>query len=305
MRVSNGAGNSANAVNAAVDLPSLLGAVSVVVDAAAALRTRWIDLPRADIPAQLLELERKLASMITEVVRVSESLVQGQAGNGVGGRAATNGKPVSRLSTLGIDLVRLDRDAAARDRAAAALLWHEAANTQRLAACDRDRAALMRHAAAMDKAAAMVDALTGASGRQSGVAAIEREMARARRGDGRLVVGFIDVDGLKTINDTRGHAAGDTFLQHAVTVARSVMRSYDTVLRFGGDEFVYSLAGSTWKSAVARAKRIGKVFAELTDGGSLSFGLAGMEDGDTVATLIVRADADLYRSRGERRTQPV
>ena len=63
-------------------------------------------------------------------------------------------------------------------------------------------------------------------------------MARAKRTQRSFVLAFIDVDGLKTTNDSLGHAAGDELLRRVVDTVRDHLRSYDLIVRFGGDEFL-------------------------------------------------------------------
>jgi diguanylate cyclase (GGDEF)-like protein len=168
---------------------------------------------------------------------------------------------------------------------------------RRDAAEDRDAAALSRHQAALDRAASSRDQLTGALQRSSGWTSLQREIDRCRRGDGRLVVGFIDVDGLKAVNDTRGHVAGDRLLQAVVRSLRGSLRSYDVIVRFGGDEFVYSLAGADLSAAHQRFERVQAYLAESLDGGSVSAGFAVLGPEDTLEAIVTRADADLYRRR--------
>ena len=64
----------------------------------------------------------------------------------------------------------------------------------------------------MERRANATDPVTGAWSRGPGLRELEHEISRARRGSGRLVVAYLDVNGLKAINDTRGHAAGDALL---------------------------------------------------------------------------------------------
>src|SRR5438132_6245992 len=86
---------------------------------------------------------------------------------------------------------------------------------------------------------AATDDLTGALRRGTGLAMLQRELDRARRVRGRgTIVAFIDVDGLKRLNDTDGHSAGDQLLRDVVAAIRERVRSYDLVIRYGGDEFV-------------------------------------------------------------------
>ena len=103
---------------------------------------------------------------------------------------------------------------------------------------------------------AHLDELTGTYRRGMGSHALEREIDRARRGTGRLVLAFVDVDDLKTFNDREGHAAGDALLVNVVTAMRSRLRSYDPVIRFGGDEFVCALADADLVDAHRRFDEI-------------------------------------------------
>ena len=149
-------------------------------------------------------------------------------------------------SPIGIEI--LLRAAGDRKRAAAARA--QAAIQREAAARDRERAAEDRRLAARDRAAAAgelalegADYLTGALRRRVGLAAIQRELDRTSRTGERLVVAFVDVDGLKAINDKRGHAAGDDRLRAVAQAIMQHLRSYDVIVRFGGDEFVCSLSG--------------------------------------------------------------
>jgi len=75
---------------------------------------------------------------------------------------------------------------------------------------------------------------------------VSHEIDRARRSDGRFVVAFADVDRLKIVNDQEGHAAGDRVLQAVVSAIRTRLRSFDPIIRYGGDEFVCAVwAGPT------------------------------------------------------------
>lgn len=145
---------------------------------------------------------------------------------------------------------------------------------------------------------ALTDDLTGALRRGPGLAALSREIDRSRRaGSGGIVVGFLDVDHLKQLNDERGHAAGDAVLRAVVRAVRERVRSYDLVLRYGGDEFVCVLVGVTAEQADRTFGDIRHRIAMESGGHSVSLGLAEVEAGDTADTVIARADAALYRGR--------
>ena len=147
-------------------------------------------------------------------------------------------------------------------------------------------------------AEAAVDALTGALRRGAGLHAMTREIARFHRFGGKGVAAiFIDVDGLKRINDSEGHAAGDTLLANVVAAIRERVRAYDLVIRWGGDEFVCILPDATREAAERTLADIEQHVRDRTSGRSVSSGLASLESGDTAATLVDRADQALYARR--------
>jgi diguanylate cyclase (GGDEF)-like protein len=169
------------------------------------------------------------------------------------------------------------------------------------AARDRQKTAALLHQASVEREMMRIDDVTGALERRHGLDALRREIERSRRDGTQMVVGFVDVDGLKRLNDRRGHAAGDTLLRATVLAIKGSLRSYDVVVRLGGDEFVYSLAGITAAGARTRAAEIKSVLRTTTGGGSVSIGMADVRPDDTVATVVARADADLYARRGRDR----
>ena len=130
-----------------------------------------------------------------------------------------------------------------------------------------------------------------------GNVALQAEIARARRSDGRLVLAFVDVDRLKELNDREGHAAGDALLVDVVKTIRSKLRSYDPIVRFGGDEFVCTLADADLDDARLRFGEIQAALGKLREGRSISVGFARLEPGDTLHDLTERADADLYEAK--------
>jgi diguanylate cyclase (GGDEF)-like protein len=190
-----------------------------------------------------------------------------------------------------------DRQRAAAGRARAATQRDAAASDRELASEDRQQAARDRRAGAEELAAEGVDHLTGALLRRVGIAAIQREIDRTRRSGESLVVAFVDVDGLKRINDTGGHAAGDELLRD---VARSIsqhLRSYDVIARFGGDEFVCSLAGQDADGARERFEQIRTSLSAAASGATITVGLAERGTDDTLDQLIVRADTTMIEAR--------
>jgi diguanylate cyclase (GGDEF)-like protein len=205
-------------------------------------------------------------------------------------RAATNHEKMdNRFSVSERDQASRDREAASRDRLEASR--------------DRKRAADDRRQAAQDRAQAGVDALTGALRRDRGLFELQREIARARRSDGRLVLAFVDVDGLKPINDAQGHAAGDQLLRDVAVALRMALRSYDLVVRYGGDEFLCALPNTDLEGARRRFDAVASGLMERTEWASVSVGLAALENPDTLEELIGRADAALYAGRHGARAQ--
>jgi diguanylate cyclase (GGDEF)-like protein len=183
-----------------------------------------------------------------------------------------------------------EREQSARDR-------EEAARDRAEASRDRERAADDRHQAERDRKHAGLDGLTGALRRDRGVVDLQLEIDRVRRSDGRLVLAFVDVDGLKAINDAEGHAAGDQLLHDVAVALRSGLRSYDLVIRYGGDEFLCALPGTDIVGARRRFDEVAKNLTEKSPRASVSMGLAALEDGDTLDKLTARADGALYAAR--------
>jgi len=189
---------------------------------------------------------------------------------------------------------------AAADRAGALRDRRGGASDRTQAADDRESASADRFQSAREREASAIDELTGAHSRQAGIAELSREMARARRTEQPFLLAFIDVDDLKRSNDSLGHAAGDQLLRGTVDALRAHLRSYDLIIRFGGDEFLCGLLDVSMDEAV---KRFALVNANLaaTLQMSVSVGLAEPAAGDTLADLIGRADEDMYRRRRGRR----
>ena len=174
------------------------------------------------------------------------------------------------------------------------------------AAVDRKRAAKDRQEAAAERAhleselhSAHLDDLTGAFRREMGSVALDHEVERARRYDQCFVLAFVDVDGMKGVNDRDGHAAGDRVLQIVVNTIRSKLRSFDPVVRYGGDEFVCGLGGTSLGDARRRFAAIARtVTAEA--GVGISVGLAELTEGETSDELTARADALLLSAKKRR-----
>ena len=139
---------------------------------------------------------------------------------------------------------------------------------------------------------AMVDPLTGLLNRRGFDATFASTLAQSRRHSRGLALAMVDLDGLKRINDTSGHAAGDEALRGFAAATTKGLRAGDNAFRIGGDEFVI-LAPDTTAAALAMVMhRIAE------DAPAFSVGIAEMPtDGDDAAAILAVADARLYGTR--------
>ncbi len=146
------------------------------------------------------------------------------------------------------------------------------------------------------RAAASTDPLTGLANRRAWEAAATRSLAHAARSGEPLTIAVLDLDGFKQVNDTEGHHAGDELLRRLTRLWSARLRGADLLGRHGGDEFVLCLPATDAVAAV-------DVLDRLADGApaSWSVGTATAGDGDTLTTLLARADAALYRDKHQRR----
>ena len=183
----------------------------------------------------------------------------------------------------------VDRAAAAADRTAAARELAEAVRF-RIQAADE-----LKHAT--------TDELTGAFARRFGLAEASRELARANRTGVGLALAFVDVDGLKQVNDSRGHPAGDALLRLVGETLRARLRPYDVIVRYGGDEFVCVMSDLAAAEARERFDKVTDVLRGVDMKYSITFGIAEAVEGESLETLIARADAELLAARQRRRRQ--
>ena len=161
---------------------------------------------------------------------------------------------------------------------------------------------------------ATVDDLTGLANRRGFFALGEHELLVAARTRVSVAMLFVDVDGLKHVNDELGHAMGDLLLKEAADVIRETIRASDVAGRLGGDEFCVLLMGDPDLDAERVVERLHETAASHNARPkrsfhiSLSVGLSALPPGRSVTLeeLIDAADEEMYEDkRTKRETQPL
>jgi len=157
------------------------------------------------------------------------------------------------------------------------------------------------------------DALTGLWNRKAILEILDRELLRAERAQEPLGLIMIDVDHFKLINDTRGHTCGDSVLRIIASGIAAVVRPYDSVGRYGGEEFLIVAPECGMTEACELAERVRSHIAacSINVGGapvrvSLSLGVATGQSADQADALLKAADSALYEAKnaGRNRVAP-
>jgi diguanylate cyclase (GGDEF)-like protein len=144
---------------------------------------------------------------------------------------------------------------------------------------------------------AHTDELTGLLNRRAWREELPREMARAKREHWPLCVAMLDIDGLKKVNDTRGHHAGDQLLKQNAAAWSSALRPVDRLARLGGDEFAAVLTGCRLDDA---QKLVDRLVDATPHDQSFSVGIAEWDGVQDVHALMGEADARLYEAKSAR-----
>ena len=162
---------------------------------------------------------------------------------------------------------------------------------------------MLRHEATHDR-------LTGLWNRARIIDHLRREARRTDREKAALAVLLVDIDHFKQVNDTFGHGMGDVVLHETAQRMRSVLRDYETIGRYGGEEFLIVLS----KADLAVSRQVGERIRAVVGGAPIvhgdttvhvkvSVGLASTERGFDPTALVNAADTALYRAKQQGRNR--
>jgi diguanylate cyclase (GGDEF)-like protein/PAS domain S-box-containing protein len=178
------------------------------------------------------------------------------------------------------------------------LIYARATDITMLKRVESERENLLTEVAVLARS----DALTGLPNRRELDEQLPREMARVRRAGSELCLAIVDIDHFKAYNDANGHLAGDAVLRECALAWDAVLRGADTIVRFGGEEFLVVLPDCPLEQAAETVERL----REATPGGlTCSAGLACWDYAETTDDLVDRADSALYRAKAAGRDQLV
>jgi diguanylate cyclase (GGDEF)-like protein/PAS domain S-box-containing protein len=178
------------------------------------------------------------------------------------------------------------------------LIYARATDVTQLKRIESERENLLTEVEALARS----DALTGLPNRRALDEQLPREMARARRAESGLCLAIVDIDHFKAFNDSNGHLAGDVLLRECAIAWDSALRGEDTIVRFGGEEFLIVLPDTEPRQAAEIVERLRAV----TPGGqTCSAGLARWDLAESAEDLVGRADIALYRAKAAGRDRLV
>jgi diguanylate cyclase len=177
----------------------------------------------------------------------------------------------------------------------------------------QEQASNLRERARQAEKLASVDPLTGIANRRKFDEELEKQVSLSHSEETPLCLMMADIDYFKTVNDKFGHRAGDAVLRQFAELVGTMVRSTDTVARFGGEEFAIVLPRAPLGNAYEIAERIRKAVQSHTWQGSdktpfaltltASIGIADIRDGETAIDLINRADKKLYEAKASGRNK--
>jgi diguanylate cyclase (GGDEF)-like protein len=146
------------------------------------------------------------------------------------------------------------------------------------------------------------DSLTGIANRRIFLESLEGSISFAQRHQTPLSIIMVDLDDFKSVNDTLGHNAGDRVLQAFATLLQENSRQEDMMARWGGEEFIMMLPGTSVKEATVFAERLRLCLEKINFPDSFirltaSFGVSAYHPGETGNSFIDRADQALYEAK--------
>ena len=192
---------------------------------------------------------------------------------------------------------RAARQRSQEDRSGSSTQRDSGSSDRAAAEVDRQTASVDRGNSATDRSAAARDALTCTYLRGPGIALLNEQIQTAKDTSQTLCLAFVDVDHLKTVNDSLGHSAGDRLLRQVAVTISAALGPDSLLFRYGGDEFVCSILGSTQAELKGLLSQISEQLRAATENGSISCGIAELVEGDTFESLVARADTALYEQR--------
>jgi diguanylate cyclase (GGDEF)-like protein/PAS domain S-box-containing protein len=176
------------------------------------------------------------------------------------------------------------------------LIYGRATDVTALKQVEAERESLLIEVEALARS----DALTGLPNRRTLDEQLPREMARALRAESDLCLAIFDLDHFKAYNDTNGHLAGDEMLRRCAIAWDSELRGEDTMVRFGGEEFLVVLPDTRPDLAIEIVERLRGV---TPAGQTCSAGIACWDLSESAEDLVDRADCALYRAKEAGRDQ--
>jgi diguanylate cyclase (GGDEF)-like protein/PAS domain S-box-containing protein len=171
---------------------------------------------------------------------------------------------------------------------------------------DQTRQLLEQHAAAV-RLLSLRDELTGLYNRRGFLELAQQQLLLAERTCRAAVLVYMDLDGMKKINDERGHEQGDRALVEMAAILKQTFRASDIVARLGGDEFVVLALDVDVEKAAMLRERTRRAIAAWNEQHqdsfdlALSLGAALRESGESIEDLLGRADALMYEEKRARR----
>jgi diguanylate cyclase (GGDEF)-like protein len=148
---------------------------------------------------------------------------------------------------------------------------------------------------------ATTDKLTGLYNRRKFEEVLTAEIIRIQRFEhpGSLII--FDIDNFKEVNDTFGHQAGDEVLKRLSATVKAWLRNVDTLARWGGDEYTILMPETDLKGATTLAEkiRLGVTVQKIPKAGmvTISLGVTEYRNGDSMESMLKRADEALYRAK--------